>query len=386
MPRSTALVVVRSHLARDPRPRRQIEWLTGAGWQVDSIALGPAVEGTRDHFELASAPHWARSRLGRAAMHALLPSAAKFRLLGTSRVPRAALDRLRAGAYDLVVLNDIDFAPWVADRRLLPPGGAHVHLDVHEYFPPHLPPGSRLRIRVDSYHRYLRSFIGASRIDSRSVVSPSIARAYALEFGIPEPGIVRSAPAFAELTPSPVEPGRLRVIHHGSALWARGLREIVDAMRLVGDHVELTLMLVGSEDVIAGVRRYAADLGARVRIVPPVPVPDIAREINAHDLEVMFFPPSTRNLEWALPNKLFEAVQGRLGLVIGPSREMVAIVEHYGNGVVAAGWTAEDLAAVLAPLSDTEVAALKAASDRAAVDLNAQREGEQFLRLAGVGA
>ena len=382
----TALVAVRSDIRVDPRVRRQIDWLTSEGWTVDTIGMGEVPDGVRDHFALRPQAAWTTGKLGRAVMHATLPDRAKFGILIARRVAPEAVKRIRRGDYDLIVFNDIDFAAWVADRSIFTPEAlqAHVHLDLHEWFPPHLPPGSRLRIRVDSYHGWLRSFIGHDAYTTRSTVAGGIADAYAEEFGFPRPDVIRNAPSYLDQKPSPVGDDRVRLIHHGVAQWQRGLREVVDAMRLLDHGFDMTFMLAGSPAVIDELTSIAADVADRVHIVPPAPMAELSRVVNQYDLEVMFYPPLNENLKWALPNKLFEAVQGRLGLVIGPSPMMAEIIEEYGNGVMATGWKPEELAAAISSLTPARVRELKAASDRAAHDLSAEHERDAFLRVVGL--
>lgn len=383
---NTALIAVRSEIVVDPRVRRQIDWLVEDGWTVDTIGLGAAPPGVRDHFALGPQAAWSTSRIGRGVMHAALPNRTKFDIMIRRRIPAEASARVRRGAYDLVIFNDIDFVAWLADRRTFTPAAlaGHLHLDLHEYFPPHLPPGSRLRIRVDSHHVWLRSFIGHPAWTTRSTVAGGIAEAYAAEFGVPRPDVIRNAPPYLDQTPSPVGDTRVRLIHHGVAQWQRGLREVVEAMRLLDARFDMTFMLAGSAEVVAELRELAADVADRVHIVPPAPMAELSQVVNQYDLQVMFYPPKSENLRWALPNKLFESVQGRLGLVIGPSPMMAEIVEQYGNGIVASGWHPADLAAAIGRLTPARVREFKAASDRAAHDLSAEHERGVFLRVLGL--
>ncbi len=382
------LVAVHTHLISDPRVSRQVRWLLDEGWTVDTIALGETLDGVRTHYGIAPQARWTSGRIGRGVMYAALPERRKHGVLRTDRVPKAAIRSISDGAYDLVVLNDIDFLPWLGDPRIFSDGAARtrVHVDLHEYFPQRLPPGSRLRIGVDSQHRWVRSFIGHPRITTRSTVASAIADAYVEEFGFDRPGVVRNAPPFVDQDPSPVDPGRIRLVHHGVAQWKRGLRELVAAMRLAPAGYELTFMLAGSDAVIEELRASAADIPDRVRIVPPVPMESLPREINQYDLEVMFYPPLTDNLRFSLPNKLFEAVQGRLGLLIGQSPMMADIVRAYGNGEIVEGWNPEDLASTLSRLTPDRVEELKRASHRVAHELSAEHEARVFLEVAGAAA
>ena len=197
--------------------------------------------------------------------------------------------------------------------------------------------------------------------------------------------LVRNSPPFHDQPPSAVDPQNIKLAFHGMASWARGFRDIIDAMRMLDKRFTMTFMLTGSQTVIDELAEYARDLGDRVKIVPPVHMSEISEAINQYDLEIIFFRPLNRNLEYALPNKFFEAVQGRLGLVIGQSPMMAEIVKQSENGIIVDGWTAADLAAAIGSLTAEQIAKFKAASDRAAHTLNAEVEGVVFLQMIEAG-
>ena len=59
---------------------------------------------------------------------------------------------------------------------------------------------------------------------------------------------------------------------------------------------------------------------------------ELTRAINGYDFEFLFLRPDWANLEFALPNKFFEAVQGRLGIILGHSPMMEEIVRIRCSG------------------------------------------------------
>jgi glycosyltransferase involved in cell wall biosynthesis len=378
----TALVICYSRLESDPRVVRQIEWLMGAGWVVDTLGFGPApTPDVRRHFELGSHTGVRRNPLARLALHAALPHGPRFRALDGALIPRE-LTTLR-DAYDLVVANELELLPWVVEgsRRLLRPGG-RLHLDVHEYhrWEARGRGAAVRRLLFAGYHRWLVSLIGSPLIDSRTTVSPGIAELYATDFGIAPPTIVRNSPAFVDQRPSAVARDLIRMIYHGHSDPSRGIDVLIDAVALLPDRFRLTLMLTGSEADRAALAVRASELPGRVEIVPPVPMLDIARSLNPYDLEIILFAPTTPNFRFVLPNKLFEAIQGRLAVVIGPSPSMMPVVSDYGIGVVTGGWTAAELAEALADLTADDIMAFKTATERAARELNADVEGRVFLQ------
>ena len=111
-----------------------------------------------------------------------------------------------------------------------------------------------------------------------------------------------------------------------------------------------------------------------MRIHPPVAPHELPATLNAHDVGVYVLPPVSFNHLWALPNKVFDFVQGRLALVVGPSPEMAALVRRHGLGVVTDDFTPESLARALDGLTAEDVRRFKAASDAAAQELSAERQ------------
>lgn len=375
-----ALLVSLSTLQSDPRVLHQAEWLVADGYSVDTLGLGPKPsESVATHYELHSVPAWSKLRLVWVTLLYLLsPSVIAFRRLVRVRIPRGALTAIREGQYDLVVFGEPEFLPLVAEKKLFGRPRPHVHLDLREYRDPGAVGNTRWRALTRRFRLWTWKSIGSHRVNTRSTVARGIADLYAAELNVPALTVVRNIPDFENLQPTPVSPDRIRLVFHGMVSRARGLWELVDATRDLGDRFSITLMLTGDAALIEEIRGYAAGI-EHITVVPPVPMREVARSLNEHDLEVILLPPLNTNLTFALPNKLFEAVQGCLGLVISDSPMMVEIVQQYGNGVVVPGTEAEDLRATLLSLSREQVQDMKDASQVAAKELNAEAEGRVFL-------
>jgi hypothetical protein len=382
-----ALLISFSDLTSDPRVRKQIDWLTDSGWTVDTLGLGdhPTPQ-VRDHFALRDQARWVRSRLGSAFIYLLLPRMRRFALLTGNRIPAEAGRRVRDGEYSLILFNDFELIAWTRNRKVftLAARRARIHLDLHEYREPRLALDSAWRIITNDYYRWTRSLIGDPVFTSRSTVARGLAESFAEDFGVPEPAVVRNCPPFVDQSPSPVDPEDIRIVFHGMASWARGLKQMCEALRAIDKRFSVTFMLTANRNVIAELAEYSHDLGDRVRFVPPVPMRDVGKELNHYDLEIMFYQPDSPNLVFSLPNKFFEAIQGRLGLVIGESPMMAEIVREYGNGVIVDGWSSQDLARTLSGLTAERITELKSASHTAAIAINAETERAAFL--ASIGA
>ena len=91
-------------------------------------------------------------------------------------------------------------------------------------------------------------------------------------------------------------------------------------------------------------------------------------------LGIHVLPPVNFNNEWALPNKLFDYVQARLGVVVGPSAEMAEYVRTHRLGVVLDDFSSEALTRALDGLDRDTVTAYKDAADDAAEPMSAEAQ------------
>ncbi|GAT72645.1 putative glycosyltransferase [Microbacterium sp. HM58-2] len=388
----TALVLSFSDIASDPRVRREIDWLEGDGWTVDTLGFGvhPAPS-VNDHFVLGDQLWWVRGRVGVLLVHLLLPARLRFRALMRSRIPRALRERVRAGHYDLIVFNELEFAPWVEDRGDFTTEAmlGLRHLDLHEYHNPDMRRRNLGGKITSSQYRWGRRHIGSRRFTSRTVVNTPIGRLYAEEFGIPVPAEVRNAPPYVQdLVPSDVAEDDIRLLFHGLPSWARGFQEILAALRELPPRFSMTFMLTSNPVVHEMLRQELSDHPARdrIRIVPPAPMREIAQRINEYDVEIVFYRPTGINLQYAMPNKFFEAAQGRLALIVGETETMAPIVREYGHGVVVPEFTWESLRDTLALLDAAQVAEMKERSAVVAREINSEGEGRAFLAAIHAGS
>lgn len=379
--RPSIVVLSFSPIARDPRVLRQVELLSTVG-EVTTCGYGPAPDGVVRHVQVPDhLAAWRPGRLGRitsALLHVLRRHARLY-----SGSPRIAfvLDALPPGSMDVVVANDALAAPLA--RALAPRAG--VHSDLHEYAPRQGENRILWRLLVGPLMTWACRAV--RDVDSVTTVAPGIADEYERVFGF-RPEVVPNAAAYRpDLVPTPVG-SPVRLVHIGIAGRARRLETMIDAVALLESRSPgtMTLDLVlapGDASYIAELGARADALGGAVRVLPPVPFDEIVPVLTAYDAGIFVCPPTTFNLLHALPNKLFEFVQARLAVVVGPSPEMARIVTEHGLGVVADGFTAEETARALATLSPERVTEHKAASHRAAEALSAERLSTPWLDAVG---
>jgi len=150
-------------------------------------------------------------------------------------------------------------------------------------------------------------------------------------------------------------------------------------MRELGPGYCLDFFLMPTEpDYLAELKDLARDL-PQVTFREPVRVDELPDVLNQYDVGVAFFPPKSINLLHCLPNKMYEYVQARVAIAIGPSPEMAAYVRMYGLGVVSEEFTGTSLAKAIKSMSRDQLNACKTKSHEAARILSYETQAEVLL-------
>jgi glycosyltransferase involved in cell wall biosynthesis len=367
------LILVFTDPARDPRVDRQIAALSQRH-RVTVAGAGSSSrhEGVR-HIDLTPPDAPAAARMNQAAGLARILARASERAYFGNRLVRHATALLDDVRPDLVLSNDIETLP-LAFRVA---HGAPVVFDAHEYYPGGYAHVAWWRVVMAPHIRELcRRWMPQAA--ATMTVSPGIAERYRAEFGV-DPVVVTNAPPRAELEPSPVELP-IRLVHHGAADRPRRIDRMIELMRDLDDRFTLDLMLVDMGGEVRRLRKLAAG-DPRISFPDTVPMPDIVRTINRYDVGVYLLDSVVFNQREALPNKLFEFIQARLAVAIGPSPAMARVVREWGCGVVAGDFSPEALAAALSDLDPGRIAELKARSHAAADALSAERNAERLVEV-----
>ncbi|WP_154795231.1 glycosyltransferase family 1 protein [Occultella kanbiaonis] len=355
--RPSLLILAFSPIAQDARVRKQVA-LFAPDYDVTTVGYGPAPDGVVAHHEIpADLIAWHKDRLGLIV-----------RRYSSVYWGNAVVAHLRAvlpvHAFDAILADDADTVPlalWLRPR-------AGVHADLHEYAPRENEESRRWRTFVAPYYRWIcRTFL--PRCASLTTVGAGLAEEYRREFGL-EVGVVPNATPFLDTEPTKVhEP--IRLVHSGNARRNRNLGLMIDAVVNTSVSVTLDLYLMPNDPAYLAELREQAARTERVRIHDPVPYERLVRTLTDYDVGVFVLPPITFNYLWTLPNKLFDFIQGRLGVIIGPSPEMAALVRRHGVGEVTSDFTAQALTETLDALDAARVRRWKLASHAVARDLSA---------------
>ena len=353
------LVLSFSDLANDPRVSRQVALLAGRMPVTAAGFTRPLVEGA-DYVHL---PRLRRSVAHRALAVAWLKLGRFEQFYWSSPTIRHAYEKLKERGFSLILANDLNALPLACGLK--PPGG--VIFDAHEYSPRELEDRLSWRFLYQGYNDYVcRRYLPATA--GMLTVCQSIADEYRNNYGV-SPEVLFSAPPYQNLEPRALAPGTIRMIHHGGGIPSRKIELMIDTMRHLDDRFRLDLMLVPGD--VGYIRRLEVLVArdSRVRILAPVPMPDLPRHLNQYDIGLFLLPPTNFNYRYALPNKLFEFIQARLAVAIGPSPEMARLVRQYDCGIVSDEFSPRSLARQLDALDGERIGYFKQRSHLAAREL-----------------
>ncbi len=277
---------------------------------------------------------------------------------------------------DIIILHEPDFFPYMFKTKHK--RKYKVVFNAHEYYPLQFESRPRWSETYGKFYRKLyENYL--LHVDLMVNVCDTIADKCLSEFNKPSIVIPNAAAYDARINVQESKGLPLRLIHHGVAIRARGLETMIEAVGTLEGLFELDLMLVQNHKDYFDELKSKAALTKNVRIIPPVSFDEIVPFISSYDIGLYILKPNSFNQEAALPNKLFEFIQARLCLVVGPSLEMSRVVRRHKVGVVAKDFSVDSLVELLKGLRLEDVHKFKTNSDIAARELCAENYEDLFL-------
>ena len=369
MPKPSLLILSFSPLARDARLLKQIN-LFKDDYQVTTCGYGPQPVPGVEHIEIPiEQGMWnLNGRLITLKMY----NRVYWSLAGVDWV----WNRLKGRDFDVILANDYDTVPIAV--RMKPRGG--VHADLHEYAPSQGEESEAWARRIKPWREWvLRKY--ATKAKSVTTVAQGIADKYRATCGF-SPTLVANATPYAALHPSPVHKP-LKLVHHGGANPNRGIDRMVKAaMRSTADFQFDLYLMHASAGWVEDIRELAS-ADPRIAVKDAVPYDELVPLLNTYDVGLSVIHPNTFNLKHALPNKIFDYVQARLGIITGPSPEMARLVTDHSLGLVLPDFSDRALTAAIDGLAPEQVREWKTHSDLAARALSAEQQDAGWLEPVG---
>jgi hypothetical protein len=276
-------------------------------------------------------------------------------------------------SFDLILANDIESVPLAFKIRK----EEKILFDAHEFAPRHFEDKLVWRIFFQRFNKYLcKKYLPL--VDAMITVGTGLANEYAAHYPV-KPVVVTNANYYSPLTPLPVDDKNIRLIHHGAANPSRQLEIMIDMMNYLDERFTLELMLLTPTIANKKTRSYLDSLkqmikdNPRIKILPPVKSAEVVNFIHRYDIGIFLLPPINFNYANTLPNKLFDYVQARLAIAIGPTPEMANLVNRYDLGVVSEDFTSRSLANKINALTPERINYFKAQANKAALELSAEK-------------
>ncbi len=376
------LIISKTNPNVSPRPNRMVNWLKD-DYEVEVVGTSKLnMDGVRSYvvslFHPAKNLHAIGSLLKRVILRNFNVLTGNYEEVNWSRLgdAKALVADLAEKKYDLIISHDLVLLPLAfAIKGEKTP----VMLDAREYYPMNFNDQWLWRMQGKPVNEYLcRKYL--SLCDKIITVSDGLANEYKRVYSV-QPEVIMSLPESHDVQPSRPQSDHIRIIHHGLAGRSRRTEVMIEMMDHVGERFVLDLMLVVRD------KRYhdriisLAEKRKNVRVIPPVPMQKIVSTINQYDIGLFLVPPTNFNLEFTLPNKLFEFIQARLAVAIGPNIEMKKIVGRYDCGIVSRDFDPLSLAHELNRLTPERIMELKANSHKAAQELNADKNAIRVRQI-----
>lgn len=272
--------------------------------------------------------------------------------------------------FDLIIANDLYALPLAV---FLKKGNIRLLYDAHEYSPRQLENFLLWRLaKQKSFYYLCREFL--PEVDKMITVSRGIAEEYKRRFGV-DSEILTNATFYQDIRPSAVDPKNIKIIHHGAATPARKMELMISAVKRLNERFTFDLYLkdIDNGRYLKRLKKIASS-NKNIRFRDPVHMTELVTTLNKYDIGLYLLPPVNFNQEYALPNKFFEFLQARLAQVIGPSREMVRVLEEYDLGVTVKDFSVKELAKTLQNLDVRWIEHYKHQADKYAYQLSAEND------------
>jgi hypothetical protein len=289
---------------------------------------------------------------------------------------------LRNRNFHVILANDIETLPLaikIAGER------SKIFFDAHEYAPRQFEDRLYWRIFFQRFTMHLcQKFI--PKTHGMSTINAGLAKEYQSEFGV-NPTVITNATNYVELQPVLRDHYPIRLVHHGIFTISRQPELMIDLMQLLDERFTLDLIYLLPDSASRKTREMFESFKSRaiatrkINILPPLKGDQIVPALHkTYDMGIILVPPVNFNYENGLPNKLFDCIQARLGMAVGPLREIARITTDHGIGVISKDFTPKGLAAVLNPLTIEDIWTFKKNASIAATKLNAELNREILLR------
>lgn len=256
--------------------------------------------------------------------------------------------------------------------------------DSHEYFTE--VPELVSRPKVQRVWQRLENWL-LPKLKNTVTVNRSIAELYRQRFGI-EMVVLRNIPELRSIQKSSTKAelglptaGKLVILQGSGINMHRGAEEAVQAMQYVNG---VTLLILGSGDVVATLKKMVGELGLSDKVLfkDRMPYAEMMAHTRLADLGLTLDRDTNINYRYSLPNKLFDYIHAGIPVVASDLVEVNRIVNQHDIGDSIKDLTPESLAMKITEMLHSErYAQWKANCAKATAELNWETEAQQLSEM-----
>lgn len=371
--RKTPLHIVSfTQIGSDVRINRHIDFLSKE-FEITSVGYGPKPKNAAIHIEIPSSLKYLP--LSTIGIFRLM-----FNVLGTKGPRTESVEfvssRLSEIKPETVLINDVQCLPLIEalDSHTV------IIADMHEYAPLEMEDDWRFRLLLKRYYTYLcETYL--KRASAVVTVSSGLAKRYSKDFNI-HTEVVMNAREYVNLGAMPKNSQLIRLVHTGLAARSRHLENMIFAVgNLQGFSLSMYLVPAPRQKRTLTKLRKLCDLYDNCVLESPVPSSELPKTIAQYDVGLLYIHPSNFSLKHSLPNKLFDCIQARRPVIVGPSPDISEFVNQYDIGYVAQSFDVEEIRSLIANLDKQMISEKKENLDEAAEKVNAHTECKKLLAV-----
>ncbi|MBU2971740.1 hypothetical protein KO527_20525 [Pseudoalteromonas sp. C2R02] len=345
------LLVVNSLLKYCPRASRQLDILK-TKHEVCVLSTDLNLNGATSHYQL-------QSSLGK---HKFI----KFFLLFLKQYSKylnlafTLPDELKGEKFDKVICYDLILLPILISQI----DTKQWSVDLREYYPKQFENSIVWKLTFGRLFNYLCKSQLQS-IDELTTVSEGLSTLYTNGYGV-KPKVRYSLPIYHDLNPSTPNINHIKLVHHGVSNPNRKLELMIEATKLLPKYYSLTLYIVNNNEKYYGFLKSIIKDHDNIILKAPLTFEEIIPTLNKYDIGLFCPEKTTENLNYAMPNKLFEFIQARIAIVVTPLKECSNFVLSQNCGKCSSSFVASDISHTIKSINHNDLKKYKSYSDRIA--------------------
>lgn len=304
--------------------------------------------------------------------------------LSLNPVNKNVLYELKSNKYDLIICENLTV---IYLAFLIKSENTKLMLDLREFYISQYSSDFHghffKKYYYDSKIKYLNYLITefASKCNKLITVSPGLQENYKSTFNL-DTDLIMSLPDYSENKSQQLESNnKIKLVHHGGAKESRKIELMIELMNYLDDRFTLDLYLIKYHSSYYEYLINLASNNKNINIYKEIELEKINDTLVKYDIGIILFEPTTFNLEYCLPNKLFEFIQAGLLLISYPLPNIKSIINKFDVGNVSNNFDLKEIATLLNSLTFENINYYKLNSQAASKELNLEENNKKLLTI-----